>query len=223
MLLYFAPGSCSRVSLMTLLETGAAFDTSLMRFMKGQHKSPAYRALNPKGKVPLLTVDGAPLTENVAIVSFLSQSFPDAGLMPAAASPLDAARHVADLCFCSATLHPIVTRLRMPGFFAGPAVSAAVREKATTAMRDHFQLVEDRLGEAAWWYGDAWSAMDAYLGWVFWRVEGAGFPVVDYPRFAGHFQRLSARPSFERAMAIEANANAMLEAEGLAFGPAPAI
>ena len=43
MLLYFAPGSCSRVPLIALLETGANFDTSLVRFRKGEHKSSAYK------------------------------------------------------------------------------------------------------------------------------------------------------------------------------------
>lgn len=221
LLLYMAPGSCSRVPLIALLETGAAFETSIVRFMKGEHKSPGYKRVNPKGKVPALVVDGEALTENVAILSFLHGRFPTAGLLPPAISPLEQARQIADLCFCSTTLHPLVTRIRLPAMFAEPAASASVWEKACVAMREYFQLVEDRLASGAWWYGDRWSVMDAYLNWVFWRVEGADFPVADYPRFADHARRMAERPSVRQAMEIEAAATATLEGEGLAFRPPP--
>ena len=221
LLLYIAPGSCSRVALIALLETGVDFETSVVRFMKGEHKSPTYKQVNPKGKVPALVIGGAALTENVAIVAFLNQAFPAAGLLPPAPAPLDSARQIADLCFCSATLHPIVTRIRLPQMFATPEATRVVWEKACTSLREFFQLIEDRLAAGPWWYGNAWSAMDAYLNWVFWRVEGAEFPVADYPRFADHARRMAERPSFKRAMEIEAAATATLEAEGLAFRPAP--
>ena len=51
------------------------------------------------------------------------------------------------------------------------------------------------MGQASgpWWYGDVWSAMDAYLYWVFWRVEGAEFPVKEYPLFYDHARRMETR------------------------------
>lgn len=220
-LLYIAPGSCSRVPLISLLETGVAFETTVVRFLKGEHKSPAYKRVNPKGKVPALVVDGDALTENVAIIGYLNQLFPAAGLMPPAATPIEVARQVADLCFCSATLHPIVTRIRLPQLFATPEAARTVWEKSCAALREFFQLVEDRLAKGPWWYGDRWSAMDAYLNWVFWRVEGADFSVTDYPCFSDHAKRMAERPAYKRAMEIETAAAAQLEAEGLAFKPPP--
>ena len=219
--LHFAPGSCSRVPLISLIETGAPFETALMRFGKGESRSPEYRRLNPKGKIPLLVVDGEPLSENVAIHLFLNGMFPAARLLPPAATPLEAARQIADLCFCSATLHPVVTRIRMPGRFVAPEGARSVHDKSIEAMHEHFALIEDRLGQGDWWYGDAWSAMDSYLGWIFGRLEDTAFPVADYPRFVAHNRRLTARPAFQRALAIEAEANATLEAEGLVFRPPP--
>ena len=219
--LHIAPGSCSRVPLVALLETDAAFETSIVRFMAGEHKSSAYRRINPKGKVPALVIDGEALTENVAILTFLSQRFPAAGLLPPAATAMETARQIADLCFCSATLHPIVTRIRIPQLFATPEATRDVWHKACVAMREFFLLIEDRLTDRSWWYGNAWSAMDAYLHWVFWRVEGAEFPVADYPRFSDHARRGAARPSFGRAMEIETAAIATLEAEGLMQKPLP--
>ncbi|HKX56039.1 MAG TPA: glutathione S-transferase N-terminal domain-containing protein, partial [Xanthomonadales bacterium] len=90
--LYMAPGTCARVSSICLEELGLDFETVVIRFMRGEHKSPDYKKLNPKGKVPTLVIDGESLTENVAIISYLNERFAEARLMPEAADPLTRAR-----------------------------------------------------------------------------------------------------------------------------------
>ncbi|MBJ7484075.1 glutathione S-transferase family protein [Brevundimonas sp.] len=220
-ILFIAPGSCSRVPTILLEEIGLPFQTQVVRFMAGEHKSAAYKAFNPKGKVPALLVDGEALTENVAIASYLNARFPAAALLPATDTAMAAARQVADLCFCSATLHPLVTRIRMPMMFAGDEQAARVKSVGSKAMTEYFDLIEARLDQGPWWYGDQWSAMDAYLYWVFWRVAGAGFDVAPYPRFVAHARANEARPAVQRALAREAEAEALLSAEGLLFKPAP--
>ena len=217
--LYMAPGTCARVASIALEEAGLEFETRVVRFMKGEHKSPTYTKLNPKGKVPTLFVDGETLTENVAIVTWLNERFPEARLMPPATSTLERARQLADLCFCASTLHPLVTRIRMPHFFATEDVARAVWEKGCASMTDYFDLIEHRLEHRSWWYRESWSAMDAYLYWVFWRVAGADFDVSPYPRYSDHASRMERRPSVVRALAREAEAQKQLEAEGLAFTP----
>lgn len=217
--LFFAPGTCARVPMVVLEELGVPYQWELVRFLKGEHKSPEYKKNNPKGKVPALLIDGQALTENVAIVLHLNHLFPDAGLLPAPENTLDYHRQVADLCFCSATLHPLVTRIRMPHFVAGAEVARKVYDAASKAMDEYFQLVEDRLQKQDWWYGDTWTAMDAYLYWVFWRVEGANYDVSRYPRYTAHARRMEQRPSVQRADEIESEANQQLEAEGLKFVP----
>jgi glutathione S-transferase len=219
--LFVAPGSCARVPTIALEEIGVPFETRLVRFMKGEHRSPAYLALNPKGKVPSLLIDGEALTENVAILRFLAHRHPEAHLLPRAESELDDARQIADLAFCSSTLHPIVTRIRMPGFFAdGAEAERSVWNKAVAMMRLNFEVVEARLGAGVWWYGDVWSVMDAYLYWVWFRVTGAGFDPGPFPRFAEHARRMETRPAVRRALAHEADQEKTLAAEGLAFRPA---
>jgi len=80
--LYAAPGTCARVPMIALEEARQDFEVRVVRFMKNEHRSPEYLALNPKGKVPLLLMDGAPLTENVAILLHLAERFPEARLLP---------------------------------------------------------------------------------------------------------------------------------------------
>ena len=217
--LYTAPYTCGRVAAIALEEAGVEFETRLVRFMKGEHKSSAFRRLNPKGKVPALEIDGQVLTENVAILTYLNECFPQAGLLPPATAAADRARQIADLCFCSATLHPLVTRIRMPMFFAGPEHAATVKRTAEQAMDEYFQLIEDRIGNGEWWYGRQWSVMDGYLYWVFWRVDGAGYDTSRFPRFTAHARAMEDRPAVRRALAREEQAQAQLESEGLAFIP----
>ena len=62
--------------------------------MRGEHKSPEFMALNPKAKVPVLVVDGEPLTENVAIITYLSQRYPEARLMPQPKDELERLRQL---------------------------------------------------------------------------------------------------------------------------------
>lgn len=217
--LFMAPGTCARVTAICLEALDEPFETVVIRFMKGEHKSPDYRQLNPKGKVPTLLIDGHALTENVAIVQYLNERHPDSRLLPPAHSAVERADQLADLCFCASTLHPIVTRIRMAPFIAGVDCAGRVWRSACEAMREPFELIERRLDGQAWWYGEDWSAMDAYLYWVFWRVEGAEFDVSSYPSFADHARRMENRPAVQRALAREQEAQQILIEEGLAFTP----
>ena len=221
-ILYAAPGTCARVTCIALEEIGLEFETRLIRFMRGEHKQPEHLARNPLGKVPCLEFDGHLLTENVAILEFLNQRFPDAQLLPKASDAFEHASHMADLCFCAATLHPIVSRIRIPHFVAGPEVARAVYDAACKAMQPNFELIDRRLAQAGpWWYGAQWHAMDAYLYWVFWRVEGAEFDLSGYRNFTAHARAMEQRAAVQRAIAREGQMTAQLEAEGLVFTPPP--
>ena len=213
--LFAAPGSCSRVPLITLEEANASYELKLVRFMKGAHKQADYLALNPKGKVPCLATDEGPLTENVAIARYLAANH--AGLLPDAATAYEESKITADLSFCSSTLHPIVSRMRVPMFMAsGNEAIASVKEKAIEAMHPMAAVVEARLAGGDWWYDTGWSIMDAYVFWIAYRITGGGFSMDDYPLWTAHSQRMNARPSVQRALAKEAELQSTLEAEGLA-------
>ena len=65
--LYYAPMTCALVPYVTLTEASANFDVRNINTRNGQNRSPEFLAVNPKHKVPVLVIDGEPLTENVAI------------------------------------------------------------------------------------------------------------------------------------------------------------
>jgi glutathione S-transferase len=214
--LYFAPGTCARVPMTALEEIGLPFKTELVAFVRGDHRSPSYSALNPKGKVPVLCVDGRVLTENVAILSWLANAFPDAALLPTHSDPIDYAVIIADLAFCASLLHPIVTRLRIPQYFCDleggiPRVFAMAEQ----AMRPNFTLIDRRLSVNKWWYGDRWSIMDAYINWIWFRVSGTVFDVSPYCYFARHDEASGRRPAVQRALQRDTEAAKWLAERGL--------
>jgi glutathione S-transferase len=215
--LYFAPDSCARVPLIALEEIGRPYGLEVVAFMKGQHKSPDYLALNPKGKVPMLVVDGVPLTENVAILTWLAERFPEAGLLPESEDGFARAGVLSDLAYCASGLHPIVTRLRIPQFFCDtPDGSRRVFEMAEVAMRPNFVLIDRRLAGNRWWYGDRWSIVDAYINWVWFRVTGTQFDGSAYPNLGRHDADMKQRPAVKRALAISRDVAEGLAAQGLA-------
>lgn len=214
--LYFSPGSCPRVSMIALEETGAPFETHLIAFMAGDHRKPEFLAKNPSGKVPVLMVDGQPIVQTVAILAFLDESFPRAALFPRRETPLARARFLGDLVSFSADLHPIVTRIAFPQVMIDHAEgAAALRAKALEMMAFQLRQFEARLQQQPWLAGEQWSVLDAYLNWVWFRITGAGFDPASFPAISAHHARTLQRPSVQRALAREAEAVRNLESRGL--------
>lgn len=215
--LYYSPGACSRVPLIALEEIDVPFNVHLVAFAKAKHKTSEYKALNPKAKVPTLVVDGRPITENVAILTWLANRFPEAKLLPFTGDLMKDTDILSDLAWCASGLHPLVTRLRMSHMFCdiskGPQ---RVWVMASEAMKPNFELINQRLSDSPWLLGD-WSMVDAYINWVWCRATDANFDVTPYPRFNDHAMRMAERPSVQRALAQEEQAKKQLAEEGAEF------
>lgn len=219
--LFVAPNSCARVPTIALEEIGVPFETELVRTSANQQNSPDYLRINPKGKVPALLIDNVPLTENVAILSWLNGQYPEAGLLPKTGTPLEALYQTADLAFFSATVHPHVTRIAMPvKFIEDKKLSFdIVRSKGVSDMKKVMGLIEARLEDCPWWYGANWSIVDGYLYWAWSRIIGVGFPDDAFPNIRRHTELSDARPAVQRAMAREAINIEILKAEGIFVAP----
>lgn len=219
--LFVAPNTCARVPTIALEEAGVSFETDLVRTAANQQNSPEFLKLNPKGKVPTLLIDGVPLTENVAILTWLSETFPEAKLLPQTADRFEALQQTADLAFFAGTVHPTITRIAMPvKFIEDKALSfEIVRPVGIAAMNKIMDMIEARLEDGPWWYGAEWSVLDAYLYWAWGRITGVGYPGEAYPNIRRHHDLSNARPAVQRAMAREAVNVDVLKAEGLYLAP----
>ena len=80
--LYYATGTCALASHIALEESGVAYTAERVDFKSSQQTTPAYLAINPKGRVPALVTDRGILTETPAMLAYIAQSFPQAKLAP---------------------------------------------------------------------------------------------------------------------------------------------
>ncbi|MXO88168.1 glutathione S-transferase N-terminal domain-containing protein [Alteraurantiacibacter aestuarii] len=222
-ILHFAPQTCARVTLTALEEIGLPFETRLIAFMAGEHRKPEFLAVNPSGKVPALETQHGVIVQNGAILSYLAQTYPDAGLLPQPDDAAGRAGILTELFRCSSDLHPLVTRFVMsPMISTDPADAPRIRAKAEEGLTMQLAPLEQRLAGQPWMLGEEWSILDAYLGWIWFRITGAGFEADDYPALQQHYVCASQRPCAQAALAREEEAQAELKARGLLFTPPPA-
>ena len=126
LILYYAPTTCALVPHVTLLEGGADFEVRTVTFAKGQHRSPQFLEGNPKHKVPVLLIDGRPLTENVAIQIWIARNFPKAQLLPR--DPIGEIEAIAFLAWCASSIHIAITPCVFPQWFCDmPGSEASVK------------------------------------------------------------------------------------------------
>ena len=74
---------CAQKVRVALAEKGLAYTAHALDIRAGETHTPEYRALNPKGVVPTLVVDGTPIVESTIICEYLDDAFPDVPLRPA--------------------------------------------------------------------------------------------------------------------------------------------
>ena len=80
--LYYAPDTCALASHIALEQAGAEYEAARVNLSSNEENSPEYLRINPKGRVPALITSRGILTETPAILQFICQSYPDAGLAP---------------------------------------------------------------------------------------------------------------------------------------------
>jgi len=207
MKLYYGPGACSFVPHVGLeaikAATGDDFETQAVKLHKGEQHTPEYLQLNPLGLVPVLVVDGQPLSQIVAICDYLDRCCPQAGLLPAALW-----RHAEALsvfAWMNNTVHSTFTRIFRPQNFAdGEPAQAEIKRTAVGAFRGHLERIQGMAENAApFLLGDKLSFVDAYA-LVFLRWGGlAGIDPASLPIYRAYVERLAQTPPVAAAIARE--------------------
>ncbi len=197
--LYFSPLACSMATRIALYEAGieANYLEVDPKTKIVQKDGSDFRKVNPLGLVPTLrTDDGVVLSENAAILQYVADRLPQAGL---GASPgLERSRLQQWLCFIGTELHkalfvPLLDKK------AGPDVKAYVLEKNLSRL----DYLENYL-KGREFLLDHFSVADAYLVTVInWTMATPPVELAKWPVLKAYYERLRARPSVARAIAEE--------------------
>lgn len=200
--LHYSPIACSMVPLINLTEAGADFEVLPVNFRKGQHMSPEYLAINPQHKVPVLVIDGRPLTENVAINTFIARSFPAAKLLPA--DPMEEIAAISRMAWCASGIHPHLSRINAPLKFCDtPGSEDATRRLAVKFTDENFAIANGLLADREFFF-DHFTAVDSYFFWCLRRATQYDLPLGAYPHCLAHFERVKQRASARKALSFEA-------------------
>lgn len=207
--LHYSPISCSMLPYIALTEAGAEFQVEVVNFKRGGHMSPEFLKLNPKHKVPVLVIDGVPLTENVSIQLWVARNFPKAELLPEAG--LDEFKAISLMAWCASGIHPFLTPNVLPQRYCDlPNSEDSVRRCAQKILHENYQIAETMLQDREWFF-DHFTLPDAYFFWCFRRGTQFKVEMSAYPHCQAHFERVSQRASVQKLLAFEAQTLHALE------------
>jgi glutathione S-transferase len=197
--LFYAPGACSMAPHIVMEEGGETYTPKKMDLSKGEQRAADYMKIHPLGRVPaLLLDDGAPLTENTAILPFLGKRF---GLWPT--DPVKEARALSVIGFFAATVHPANGHIgRTERYTDDKAAFPGIQEKAKQSYREYMKQI-DALYAGREWLSDSYSVLDPYAFiFYFWHAR-RGEPVAELKHYTAMKDRMLKRPAVQRVIADE--------------------
>ena len=193
--LYTNPQSRGRVVRWMLEEIGQPYETVVLAYGPAGMKSPEYLAINPMGKVPTLRHGASTVTENAAIVAYLAETFPEAGLAP---RPAERADYYRWMFFTAGPLESAVSNHAV-GWDPAPERQAMFGYGTYDLTLDALEAMLKSRPYAA---GDRFTAADVIVGsavnfYLAFKIIPARPAYVDYAA------RLTGRPAFQQALAID--------------------
>lgn len=198
MKLYFSPGACSLSPHIVLREAGANFDLEQVDLReKKTKKGDDYWQINPKGQVPLLELDsGERLSEGPAIVQYVADKNPAAGLAPIAGT-MERYQLQGWLTHIGTELHKTFGPIFRP---TTPDAYKAISKETLAAKYKH---IDQHLAGRPYLMGEKFSVADAYLFTVTRWASRIDFDLSPFPHVRAFMGRVSARPKVQEALKAE--------------------
>lgn len=200
LIFYTNPMSRGRIARWMLEEVGEPYD---VRLVDWANKPDDFLLANPMAKVPAIIHKGRVVTETAAIIAYLADTFPNAGLAPTdreradyyrwmffAAGPVEAATTNRSL-----GVVPTEEQQGMVGYGTLDRVVEALKQAVTA----HTFIA-----------GDRFTAADVYVGsQIGWGVQFGSLPKCD--EFDSYLARINDRPAAVRARELD---DALITAQG---------
>ena len=201
---HYGQHTISMATHIALLDAGADFTAHRLDLTAGQHQGGAYAKLNPKLRVPTLVTPDGVLTETPALLVYIAQKFPDAGLIPSDAFGF---AKVQEFCsYLASTLH-VAHAHRMRGHrWVDPTNSAAIaamQAKVAENMTAAFSYVEETAAFGPYVMGERYSIADPYLFTVSRWLGSDGVAPGAVPKVEAHRAMMFDRASVKLAIATQ--------------------
>jgi glutathione S-transferase len=195
MKLYYFPSPNPQKVKFALLELGIECEMVPVDLTKREQRNPEFLALNPFGRVPVLTDGDLKLWDSHAILAYLGDK--SGKLWPSsAAGRADALRW---LFFLSGHISPPATDLafnRIAARLAGLTGDEAAIARGEKALPAVISIVEGRLANNQWILGPNFTLVDCGYGPVLNVIEKAGFSFGDFPKVSAYLEAVRSRPAW---------------------------
>lgn len=200
MKLYYSPGACSLADHIVLEWIGRPYEA--IKVTREHRRTPEFLAINPAGAVPALEHDGWVLTQNAAILNYLADLHPEAGL-----GGDGTARGRAEvnkwLAFANSDVHPAFHPIFGSTVYLEEAtIIDRTKDAARTKVRSLFERADAHLDGRDWLAGGR-SIADPYL-YVTWRwARATGVDLAGLDRLAAFAARIEADPAVQKVLQDE--------------------
>ena len=208
MKLHWGPHTCAIGIQVLLEEAGAKYESAQLDVSGGETHTPAFLAINPKGKVPtLVRDDGSVLTEFGAIATWIARKFPTAGLLPPDAK--SEARVTEIMEYVEGTVHGQgFGRIFNPARFEPQEMlhgkaglgRSSVEKQGREMVQAGFAILDRQLAGKAYAAGSSLSIADAALFYVEWWAPAKDIPLPGNLR--RHLDQMLARPSVRTVLTL---------------------
>jgi glutathione S-transferase len=196
MKLYYFPSPNPQKVRFALLELGLACEIVPVDLIKREQRTPEFLALNPYGRVPVLTDGTLTLWESHAILAYLGEK--TGKLWPtSAAGRADALRW---LFFLSQHISPPATELafnRIAVKLRGLPGDEAAIARGEQALPDVIRILEGQLAQGTWLLGEDFTLVECAYGPVLNVIEKAGFSLGAFPKVYAYLDAIRARPAWQ--------------------------
>jgi glutathione S-transferase len=197
--LYFSPMACSLASRIALTEAGiqARYHQVDLLTKTRVEDDADFRTIAPKGAVPVLVLEnGEHLTESAAVLQYIADLRPEAGLAPRFGDP-DRYRVQEWLSFIGTEIHK---GFLFPTFWYKDDGSLA---KPRARITQTLSAPSAHLADREFLVGSRFTIADAHLTWALLLLRPAGVDITPFPSLVGYLKRMQARPAVQGAIATE--------------------
>ncbi len=200
MKLYYSTGTCAMADHIVLEWIGRPYE--LQRLSREERALPEFRQINPAGAVPVLEVDGWVLTQNAAILNYLVDVHPEAGL-GGDGSAKGRAEVNRWLAFVNSDVHPAFKPLfGSTAYLEDAAAIEKTKTHARTTLRALFERADAQLAGRDWLAGSR-SIADPYLYVVLRWARGQNLDLGGLENLAQFTARMEADPAVQKVLKEE--------------------
>ncbi len=177
-----------------LVETGAPFESREINLLAGEQKQDEYKKIQPLGRIPALDDDGTVIWESGAILLYLADKFPDAGLMPRGLA--DRGHVYQWLTFGETSIHGYMGPMGFQMFRKAPEKrDEGILLRGRQRMPEVLEVLDRRLEGRDYLVGDFSIADCACAPWLE-LAEMFGIEMEGFQNVGAWMSRMQARPSW---------------------------